>query len=73
VEGSANAKVKLGAKEKAGKTKALAFVRAHTDMTGEEIKKALADIGIVYSVTSCRNMLREAKAAAAPGAVLTPG
>jgi hypothetical protein len=73
VEGSENARVKLGAKEKAGKAKAVAFVRAHTDMTGEELVKALADIGIVYSVASCRNMLREAKAAVAPGAVLTPG
>jgi hypothetical protein len=73
VEGSENARVKLGAKEKPGKAKAVAFVRANLTMTGEEINKALAEMGIPYSVTSCRNMLREAKAAMAPGAVLTPG
>jgi len=72
VEGSENVRVKLGAKEKAGKSKAVAFVRANLNMTGEELNKALAEMGIAYSVSSCRNMLREAKAAA-QGAVLTSG
>lgn len=56
VEGSENARVKLGTKEKAGKAKAVAFVRANLTMTGEELSKALADMGISYSVSSCRNM-----------------
>jgi hypothetical protein len=73
VEGSENARVKLGAKEKAGKAKAVAFIRANLHMTGEQLVKALADMGIVYSAASCRNMLREARTSAAPGAALTPG
>jgi hypothetical protein len=65
VEGSNNARVQLGAKEKAGKAKAVAFVRANLAMTGEELSKALAEMGISYSVSSCRNMLRGAKASGA--------
>jgi hypothetical protein len=71
VEGSNNARVQVGRKAKAGKAKAMAFARANAAMTGEELNKALVEMGIPYSVSACRNMLREAKASVAPGAVLS--
>jgi hypothetical protein len=70
VEGSEGAKVTVGAKAKVGKARAEAFVRANTHMTGEQLHTALMEMGIDYSLSSCRNMLRAAKVAAKPGATL---
>ena len=62
VEGSENARVQFGAKEKAGKAKALAFARAHPDMTALALSQTLAEQGVVYSESSCRSMQRGVRA-----------
>ncbi len=64
VDGSENARVQVGAKEKAGKAQALAFIRANLGMTGEGILKALEEQGVKYSMASIRPMLRDARKAA---------
>ena len=64
VDGSENAKVQVGAKEKAGKAQALAFIRANLDMTAEDVLKALEGQGVKYSISSIRPMLRDARKAA---------
>ena len=64
VDGSENARVQVGAKEKAGKAQALAFIRANLGMTGEGILKALEEQGVKYSLASIRPMLRDARKAA---------
>ncbi|MFN2975222.1 bifunctional DNA primase/polymerase [Terriglobus aquaticus] len=62
VEGSANARVQVGAKEKAGKAKALAFARANPDVTAQAMQRALAEQGVAYSESACRGMLRGVRA-----------
>lgn len=67
VEGSENARIQVGAKAKAGRAKAMAFIRAHPGMTAEAASKALSEQGIDYSVSSCRTMIRAAKGLPAAG------
>ena len=62
VEGSENAKVRVGAKEKADKAKALAFVRSHLDLSPADLSRQLAAMGIVYNESSCTKFKREAAA-----------
>jgi hypothetical protein len=62
IEGSQNTRVSVGAKAKSGKAQAMSFIRAHLDMTAEDVRVALAEQGIQYSVSSCQSMLRQAKA-----------
>lgn len=54
--------VKLNAKAKAGKAEAMAFARAHPDMTAVELRAGLAGLGIDYSESTCTKMLRDVRA-----------